>query len=199
MTCEPHDTLTVLYDDRCPMCTFQSRLLSRLDWFGRITLLPLSDPTAHERAGQISDEQLREAIHCFDPTGRVFRGARALRHIGMRLPVMVPLALLLWVPGVILIAERVYRFVSRNRHMLSRWFGCAAACRVLPERKPDQHAPSNTEPQRERSLPTLYQSRSEEMPITPQQISPWTRTRVGGSWRIRAGALLVPQITIEGT
>ncbi|MEX0741761.1 MAG: DUF393 domain-containing protein [Phycisphaeraceae bacterium] len=128
------DTLTVLYDDGCPMCTFQSRLLSRLDWFDRVTMRPLSAAGGQQLAGDIDQAQLREAIHCFEPDGRVFRGARALRHVGMRLPLTAPFALLLWIPGVIFVAERVYAWVSRNRHLLSRWFGCTTACRVLPER-----------------------------------------------------------------
>lgn len=138
-------TLIVLYDDRCPMCTFQSRVLDRLDWFGRVTMRPLSDPDARQIAGDVDEAQLREAIHCYEPSGRVFRGARALRHIGMRLPIMIPLAVLLWVPGVIFVAERVYGWVSRNRHLLSRWFGCATACRVLPARDSDSNPSSKSE------------------------------------------------------
>ena len=56
-------------------------------------------------------------------------------------------ALILWLPGVIWVAERIYMWVSRNRHLLSRWFGCKQACawmpeRQRPERQPDQHPPA---------------------------------------------------------
>ncbi|MDB6151821.1 MAG: putative thiol-disulfide oxidoreductase, partial [Chthoniobacteraceae bacterium] len=36
----------VLYDDQCPLCTFQMRLLSWLDWLNCLALVPLSDPVA---------------------------------------------------------------------------------------------------------------------------------------------------------
>jgi len=61
-----------------------------------------------------------------------------LRFVGMRLPLLVPLALMLWVPGVIYLAEIVYRAVSRNRLVLSRWFGCREACAILPKRTREQ-------------------------------------------------------------
>jgi predicted DCC family thiol-disulfide oxidoreductase YuxK len=45
------------------------------------------------------------------------------------------MALVLWIPGVIQIAELAYRWVSKNRHLLSRFFGCGEACAILPARE----------------------------------------------------------------
>src|SRR5262245_55259865 len=103
----------VLYDDECPMCVFQMKVLSWLDWRNALALVPLSDPRAKEIAPQITREDLLEAIHCVTPAGRIYRGARAIRFVGMRLPLLVPVALVLWIPGVIWVAEIVYRWVSR--------------------------------------------------------------------------------------
>ena len=66
---------------------------------------------------------------------RIFRGARAIRFVGMRLPLLVPVALFLWLPGIIWVAERVYMSISRNRHILSRIFGCKDACSILPAKQ----------------------------------------------------------------
>lgn len=129
---------TVLYDDECSMCTFQMKVLSWLDWFHALALTPLSDPKAKEVAPQLTPEQLQEAIHCVTPEGRVYRGARAIRFVGMRLPLLVPLALFLWLPGVIWVAEIVYQWVSRNRRLLSKVFGCKDACALMPARKREQ-------------------------------------------------------------
>jgi predicted DCC family thiol-disulfide oxidoreductase YuxK len=127
---------TIIYDDHCPMCTFQMRLVTWLDWFGSVRLLPMSDPDAAEQAGEITREELLAQIHCLTPSGKIERGARALRRLGMRIPLLWPLSLLLWVPGVIWIAEGVYKVIARNRLVISRLFGCKTACSVLPERKP---------------------------------------------------------------
>lgn len=128
----------VLYDDECPLCTFQMRLLTWLDWRNALAIVPLSDARAHEAAAAIRREDLMAAIHCVTPEGKIYRGARCLRFVGMRLPLLIPLALLLWIPGVIQLAEIIYNWVSRNRLVLSRVFGCKEACAVLPKREREQ-------------------------------------------------------------
>jgi hypothetical protein len=85
-------------------------------------------------APQLTERQLNEAIHCVTPAGAIHRGARAIRFISLRLPAMVPLALFLWLPGVIYIAEKVYALISRNRQWISKAFGCKGACSILPDR-----------------------------------------------------------------
>ena len=127
----------VLYDDECWMCTFQMRLLTWLDWCNVARLVPASNPDCLKLAPELTREGLMEAIHCVKTDGTVQRGARVLRFLGMRMPLMVPMALLLWVPGVIWVAERVYAWVSRNRHLLSRVFGCKGACNIVPQRERD--------------------------------------------------------------
>ncbi len=129
---------TLLYDGECPMCVFQMKTLSWLDWRGALALVPLADPRAQEIAPQLTREDLLEAIHCVTPEGRVYRGARAIRFVGLRLPLLVPVALVLWLPGVILLAEIIYRWVSRHRQLFSRAFGCKDACALLPARKREQ-------------------------------------------------------------
>ena len=125
----------VLFDDECPLCTFQIRLLSWLDWFNVIAALPISDPKVKTVAPQLTREQLLEAIHCVTSQGKIHRGARCIRFLGMRLPLLFPMALVLWMPGVIQVAELIYQWVSRNRLFLSRLFGCKEACAILPARK----------------------------------------------------------------
>ncbi len=128
----------VLYDDECPLCQFQMKVLSWLDWRDALAIVPLSDPRAKAAAPSLTREDLLEAIHCITPEGRAYRGARAIRFMGMRLPLLVPVALFLWIPGIIFFAEIIYAWVSRNRLLLSRVFGCKGACAVMPARKREQ-------------------------------------------------------------
>ena len=133
-------THIVLYDGDCSLCTFQMRVVTWLDWFHTVSLLPIADARAAAVAPALTREALQEAIHCVTPGGRIHRGARCIRHIGLRLPLAVPLTLVLWFPGVIWIAEKIYAKISRNRHLLSRLFGCKEACAILPARR-RTHAP----------------------------------------------------------
>lgn len=128
-------THIVLYDDQCPLCTFQMKVLTWLDWFNAVSLMPLSHPRAGIIAPKLTRDDLLSAIHCVTPTGRIYRGARCIRFVGMRMPLLVPIALFLWIPGVIWVAEKVYAWVSDNRHRLSRLFGCKEACSIMPQRE----------------------------------------------------------------
>jgi len=128
-------THVVLYDGECPFCVFQMRVITWLDWFNTVTLLPIANPRAAELAPHVTREDLLEAIHCVTRECRIYRGASAFRFMGMRMPLMIPLALVLWIPGVIWVAEKIYAWVSRHRYLISRWFGCKEACNILPARK----------------------------------------------------------------
>ena len=126
---------TVLFDSECSLCTFQMKLLTWLDWCEVVRLVPIADPEASRIAPTLTREALLEAIHCVATDGAIHRGARCIRFVGLRMPLLVPVALVLWIPGVIWIAERIYMWVSRNRHLLSRLFGCKDACAILPARR----------------------------------------------------------------
>ena len=127
----------VLYDAGCPLCTFQMKVLTWLDWFNVASLLPIADPRAEAIAPGVTREQLLQAIHCVTPCGDIHRGARAIRFLSLRMPLAIPLALFLWLPGVIWVAERAYAWVSRNRLLLSKVFGCKSACAAMPARQRD--------------------------------------------------------------
>lgn len=125
----------MLYDSDCPMCTFQMRTLTWLDWFGKVSFLPINDPRAAEIAPDVGQEDLMEAIHCLTTEGKMHRGARAIRFLSLRMPLLLPVALFLWFPGVIWVAEKIYAWISRNRLLISEVFGCKGACAVMPERR----------------------------------------------------------------
>ena len=132
----------VLYDSDCPLCTFQMRLVTWLDWLNKVRLLPINDPQVAGIAPGLTGSICARRSNCVTPAGAIHRGARCFRFLGFRLPVLLPLGLFLWVPGVIWIAEKFYMWVSRNRHLLSKVFGCKGACAILPERKRDREAGS---------------------------------------------------------
>lgn len=125
----------VLYDSDCPLCTFQQKSLTWLDWLDKVRFIPINSDQAARLAPDLKREDLMEAIHCITPAGDLHRGARAVRFLGLRLPLLVPIGLFLWLPGVIWVAEKIYQFVSRHRLFFSRIFGCKGACAIMPERQ----------------------------------------------------------------
>ena len=114
------------------------KVLTWLDWLNVASVVPLSSDRAKEAAPQLDRETLRAAMHVVTTDGHIYRGAHCIRFLSLRMPLLVPLGLLLWVPGVIWIAERIYTVVARNRYILSRVFGCKDACAIMPARKREQ-------------------------------------------------------------
>lgn len=131
---DQNQLIYVLYDQDCPMCTFQMKLLTWLDWFNQLSFLPLNDPLATKKVPTLTRDQLIEAIHCITPENKVFKAARCLRYIGMRVPALLPMGIFLYIPGVIWVAEKIYMVVSRNRYVLSKLFGCKEACAIMPSK-----------------------------------------------------------------
>lgn len=110
---------TLYYDGRCGFCAGARSWLSRLDFFGRI------DWTAYQSlreppAGLSWNDLDRYA---WLDTGRspLQRGFFAMRLLTLKLPILLPLAPLMWLPGAHLIGEAVYGWVARNRYRIS---GC---------------------------------------------------------------------------
>ena len=136
----------MIYDDQCPMCTFQVKSLTWLDWFNALRFLPMSNPEVQERAPQLQREDLMAAMHCLATNGRIYKGARAIRHAAIRIPLLIPLALIMWIPGIIFIAERVYQWISTNRYILSKLFGCGDACQIMPARKREDESITGPSP-----------------------------------------------------
>lgn len=118
-------TNIVIYDDQCPLCLSQTRLLRRLDWFQAVRFRGISEPGSTELMPDLRREDLLAAIHCVTKDGKIYRAARCFRFIAMRIPLLVPFALLLWIPGMLWVAEKIYNRIARNRYFLSRFFGCS--------------------------------------------------------------------------
>jgi len=97
------------------------RLLRRFDWLGCFTLVPITQAFGHSLPEALRGKDLQAALHVLTADGRVYSGARAVRFIGLRLPLMTLPALALYIPGMLSLASVVYRWVSANRHSLSHW------------------------------------------------------------------------------
>lgn len=119
----------VLFDGDCPFCRAQVRLLKRLDTFKHFQFLPRSDPGVRELAPELALDSLPEAICCLSRAGGIHCGARCIRFMAIRMPVLLPLGMALWIPGVIGLAEWVYKRIAKNRYRLTR-FACDEKCKT---------------------------------------------------------------------
>lgn len=129
----------LLFDGQCPLCTNSVRLLKALDWLGRVhyqnarevdQLPPCDVP--------LEPKRLLEEMHLVTPDRRrAYAGFQAFRWLAWRLPLAVPVAPLLYLPGVLWLGNRVYLLVAKNRFNL---VACAQGACSLPGRKSAQSA-----------------------------------------------------------
>lgn len=116
----------LLFDGGCGFCRTWVGRLSRWDRNNRIRMVPAEERNRVPGLPAISDSDLARAMHLVTPDGRVYRGARALAPLLQYLPHGRLLRPLLSIPGVQMVADRVYEQIAANRHRL----GCGgSACR----------------------------------------------------------------------
>jgi predicted DCC family thiol-disulfide oxidoreductase YuxK len=112
---------TLAYDGDCGFCLYWiGRWRHRTH--GRVEFVPYQEP--HPHLHRVPKEQLEEAIHFFEPDGRISRGAEAVFRtlaLGDGLLSKLPLALYWKLPGFRPVSEAIYRIVARNRPFFSFW------------------------------------------------------------------------------
>jgi predicted DCC family thiol-disulfide oxidoreductase YuxK len=110
----------VLYDGTCPLCQRAVRLLRRLDWFGRLHYQDCRD-TAHlpPCTEPLVPEKLLEQMHLVTPDRKhAPAGFKAFRWMAWRLPLTLPAAPLLYLPGAGRVGNKLYLWIAKNRYNL---------------------------------------------------------------------------------
>ena len=124
----------VLYDGDCGFCQQSVRLLKALDWL-RLLHFQSARDVANLPASEVplDPQKMLDEMHLLTPDRRaVYAGFTAFRWISWRLPLTAPLAVLLYLPGVLPLGSRAYRWVARNRFRL---VPCAQNACAVPPRK----------------------------------------------------------------
>jgi predicted DCC family thiol-disulfide oxidoreductase YuxK len=119
---DDHDDQTrarVIYDGDCAFCRKSIDVLRKLDWRRRLTYVNARD-TSQTLLQQppVAGAPLLEQMHVLTPAGRLYGGYAAIRWLAWRLPLLWPLAPLLYLPGASPIGNAAYRWVARHRFQL---------------------------------------------------------------------------------
>jgi predicted DCC family thiol-disulfide oxidoreductase YuxK len=142
----------VFYDGLCPFCLKSVAILKKLDWLHRLTYV-----NARELRGlstgqsPLDPSRLLDEMHLVAPDGgRVYHGFGAFRWMAWRLPLLWPLAPLLYIPGVPALGQRLYLWVARNRFQLVPCHG--GICALSPRPSPAAQKPA-PRPDRRKATP----------------------------------------------
>ena len=126
------------YDGECGFCTRSVRALAFADFF-RVVAWTDFRKLPNPPVGLTWDDldaaaylevrrDLPEAAKGLGDERRMYRGFYAFRMLSLRLLPLMPLALLLWLPGVNRLGDWAYGWVAANRYRISR------RCRLKAER-----------------------------------------------------------------
>ena len=124
----------VLYDGQCAFCRKSVELLRRLDWLHQLSYLDARDRAGLPAGAPLGAARLLEEMHVLTPDRQVYHGFGALRWLAWRLPLLWPVAPLLYLPGVPALGQRLYLWVARNRFRLVPCHG--GVCAVPPAKNP---------------------------------------------------------------
>jgi predicted DCC family thiol-disulfide oxidoreductase YuxK len=112
----PGARVAFVTDGGCRFCRSTAALIRRLDFARRVTFVDGNDALAlTQRTPPLDPEACVRTVHLVDAAGRVRTGFDAYRSLAWRLPVVVPLAPLLYVPPVAWLGARVYAAVAARR------------------------------------------------------------------------------------
>jgi predicted DCC family thiol-disulfide oxidoreductase YuxK len=133
-TATPNPRGQVLYDGQCPLCLKSVGILKRLDWFHRLAYVNARDQEHLPRSeAPLDPDRLMQEMHVLTPDGRrLYHGFAALRWMAWRLPLLWPVAPLLYIPGVPWLGQRLYLWIARNRFRLVPCHG--GVCTLPPRR-----------------------------------------------------------------
>ena len=112
--------MIALFDAQCSLCQNTKRLFQKLDIGKKVTWMSLQE---YERKGfspQFKAVDLRREIHMINPDGKVLVGYWAVRRLLLLSPITCLFGLVLHLPFVHLIGNRVYRLIAKNRYKLNK-------------------------------------------------------------------------------
>lgn len=115
--------LSVLYDDRCGMCSGFRKFFAGEPTYVALEFLGLNDPTTRSRFPGIERLEPEKQLVVIADTGEVYQGADAWIMVLYATCRYREVSARLSAPGMKEKAQAFCEFISRNRHGMSRALG----------------------------------------------------------------------------
>ena len=112
----------LIYDANCALCEATKSFLARWDKRNSVLFLHFQGNEAQKLLPSLAGLDHLDAMYLIDHKGNTWKGMEAAREILRYLPFGRFLAWLFYLPGVPLLADRLYIWIARNRYL---WFGQA--------------------------------------------------------------------------
>jgi len=111
-------SLTLFYDAECPLCMRTRIILSYFDVFKKLDFKSVQESkNTNDKLKAFSEEALLDHMHSIDKNGKVFKGIATYKKAFLLIPIFFPLGILLHLPGVSHLANKIYNYVAVNRNV----------------------------------------------------------------------------------
>jgi predicted DCC family thiol-disulfide oxidoreductase YuxK len=141
-------SIRILYDGTCSLCQRTVRILTSLDLFRRLKFedfrqLDLVEFNQTHALDLTPDAVEKEMVVI--ARGKSYSGFEGYRIIALAVPLLWPIALWLFFPGISTLGRGLYRIIARRRHSL---LTCASSCSAENLPSDDQKLGSPTKTRR---------------------------------------------------
>ena len=106
----------VLFDGACPLCIRSMTLIACLDWLRRIEFLDLNNWDELSKSyPKLNREDCLREMYVIDQKSQIYKGFYAYRRLAKVIPVFWITIPFLYIPGISLIGNSIYRFIANRR------------------------------------------------------------------------------------
>jgi len=111
-----HPALTVFYDQLCPVCNRTVLIINHFDIFKRIDFKNAQEHAEHyPPLAAISPETLLTDLYALDNKQRLYSGLDTYIQICFKMGYLIPIGLILSLPGIYWLAAKKYRQIADSR------------------------------------------------------------------------------------
>lgn len=120
-------TLTVFYDQQCPLCNQTVLTLNHLDIFGSIMFKSVQEyANKYPALATIGMDTLLTDLYALDGDNRIYSGVETYRKILLKMRYLALFGVILGLPGIKQLAAQKYRAIADSRQRLA----CDSQCSV---------------------------------------------------------------------
>ena len=123
-------SLTVFFDQQCPLCNRTVLILNHFDIFKCIDFKSAQDNAEHYPVmATISPETLLTDLYALDSANRIYSGVNTYIQIFLKMRYLYPIGFILSLPGIHSLAAKKYRAIADSRIRIP----CTSECLLSPK------------------------------------------------------------------